>query len=126
MFGASEEAVIMRFLAAAGKLAIKFRITIEESFGIVQKLLSLGFGTKYGETAPFSRYAPSGLVQWDRRAQARNEDSVLLPSDRVRTIGSMANHWHAGRIEIRERSLSRPARWVRLRRSNCRIWHSTW
>jgi len=38
----------------------------------------------------------------------------------------MANRRHAGRIDIRKRSPSRPARWVRLRRSSCRIWHPTW
>ena len=72
-------------------------ITIEESFAIIQKLLVEGFGNNYGETAPFSGYTPFGLVQPDRRAQARNEDSVLLPSDRVRPMGGMANHRNAGK-----------------------------
>jgi hypothetical protein len=33
-------------------VAIKFRITIEESFGVIQKLLVSGFGAKIGTFTP--------------------------------------------------------------------------
>jgi hypothetical protein len=47
---------VLWFMIKKCQMAIKFRITIEESFGIIQKLLVMGFETNRGERR-FSMHA---------------------------------------------------------------------
>jgi hypothetical protein len=51
------------------------------------KLLSLGFGNKCRETSTFFRIHSVWSRSAGPESTSRNEDSVLLPSDRVRRMG---------------------------------------
>jgi hypothetical protein len=75
---------------------------------------------RFSRTLAFGPAQPnSENTSWNRRRR------LLLPSNQLTTIGGAANRRHAGRINIRERSLSGTAQGAGRSEELARISHST-